>query len=127
MWKQNPDLHADFFFPSLSLHQEMAFNISAMVFLFFLFLVNSSSELVTSYAHHLEMKHDMLLSLVFEQGSYKKLYSYRHLINGFAVHMSPEQVKPRAILLSFYVFCLASLSLNSHFLMNPTILLGRNP
>lgn len=53
-----------------------------------------SSDSVTSYSHHLEMKHDMLLSLLFEHGTYKKLYSYRHLINGFAVHMSPEQVKP---------------------------------
>ena len=65
---------------------------------------NSSSELVTSYSRHLEMKHDMLLSLLFEHGTYKKLYSYRHLINGFAVHISPEQVKPWAILLFLFIY-----------------------
>ena len=53
------------------------------------------SELVTSYARHLERKHDMILGMLFEEGSYKKLYSYKHLINGFAVHVSPEQVKKK--------------------------------
>ncbi|KAL2534472.1 Subtilisin-like protease SBT2.5 [Abeliophyllum distichum] len=53
--------------------------------------IDVTSELVTSYAHHLEKKHDMLLGMLFEHGTYKKLYSYRHLINGFAVHISPEQ------------------------------------
>lgn len=53
------------------------------------------SELVISYAQHLEKKHDMLLGMLFDRGTYEKLYSYRHLINGFAVHLSPEQVKPR--------------------------------
>ncbi|XP_034699683.1 subtilisin-like protease SBT2.5 isoform X1 [Vitis riparia] len=55
--------------------------------------IDVTSELVTSYSRHLEMKHDMLLSLLFEHGTYKKLYSYRHLINGFAVHISPEQAE----------------------------------
>ncbi|CAA3021817.1 subtilisin-like protease [Olea europaea subsp. europaea] len=55
--------------------------------------IDVTSELVTSYAHHLEKKHDMLLGLLFEHGTYKKLYSYRHLINGFAVHISPEQAE----------------------------------
>lgn len=50
------------------------------------------SEKVTSYSRHLEKKHDMLLGMLFDRGTYKKLYSYRHLINGFAVHISPEQV-----------------------------------
>uniref|UniRef100_A0A2P2M2U9 Subtilase family protein n=1 Tax=Rhizophora mucronata TaxID=61149 RepID=A0A2P2M2U9_RHIMU len=54
---------------------------------------DASSELVTSYAKHLEKKHDMLLGLLFERGTYQKLYSYRHLINGFAVHVSPEQAE----------------------------------
>lgn len=71
-------------------------------FLFFLSLFSTvlgpdtgllSRELVTSYANHLIKKHDMLLGMLFEHGSYKKLYSYKHLINGFAVHLSPEQVK----------------------------------
>ncbi|KAI9191413.1 hypothetical protein LWI28_008262 [Acer negundo] len=55
--------------------------------------IDSTSELVTSYALHLEKKHDMLLGMLFEHGTYKKLYSYKHLINGFAVHMSPEQAE----------------------------------
>ncbi|KAJ4963663.1 hypothetical protein NE237_023602 [Protea cynaroides] len=55
--------------------------------------IDVTSELVTSYSHHLEQKHDMLLGLLFEHGTYKKLYSYRHLINGFSVHISPEQAE----------------------------------
>ncbi|VVA99573.1 unnamed protein product [Arabis nemorensis] len=55
--------------------------------------IDKSSELVTSYARHLERKHDLILGLLFEEGSYKKLYSYKHLINGFAVHGSPEQAE----------------------------------
>ncbi|KAI4344453.1 hypothetical protein L6164_011679 [Bauhinia variegata] len=55
--------------------------------------IDSTSELVTSYARHLENKHDMLLGMLFERGTYKKLYSFRHLINGFAVHISPDQAE----------------------------------
>ncbi|KAJ4709251.1 Subtilisin-like protease [Melia azedarach] len=55
--------------------------------------IDTTSELVTSYARHLEQKHDMLLGLLFERGSYKKLYSYKHLINGFSVHITPEQAE----------------------------------
>ncbi|WOL06491.1 subtilisin-like protease SBT2.5 [Canna indica] len=52
-----------------------------------------TSESVTSYALYLENKHDALLDSLFEVGTYKKLYSYHHLINGFAIHMSPEHVE----------------------------------
>ncbi|KAL6292543.1 hypothetical protein ACE6H2_000685 [Prunus campanulata] len=55
--------------------------------------IDTTSESVTSYARHLESKHDMLLGMLFEQGTYQKLYSYQHLINGFAVHISPEQAE----------------------------------
>ncbi|KAE8056696.1 hypothetical protein FH972_013444 [Carpinus fangiana] len=55
--------------------------------------IDTTSETVTSYAGHLERKHDMLLGRLFEHGTYNKLYSYRHLINGFAVHISPEQAE----------------------------------
>ncbi|OVA19237.1 Peptidase S8/S53 domain [Macleaya cordata] len=55
--------------------------------------IDITSELVTSYSHHLVKKHDMLLGLMFDRGTYKKLYSYKHLINGFAVHTSPEQAE----------------------------------
>ncbi|KAL9224570.1 hypothetical protein vseg_000591 [Gypsophila vaccaria] len=53
--------------------------------------IDVTREAVISYARHLEKKHDMLLGLLFSGGTYTKLYSYRHLINGFAVHISPEQ------------------------------------
>lgn len=55
--------------------------------------IDVTSEKVTSYSRHLEKKHDMLLGMLFDHGTYKKLYSYRHLINGFAVHISPEQAE----------------------------------
>ncbi|KAI4379669.1 hypothetical protein MLD38_005937 [Melastoma candidum] len=55
--------------------------------------IDTTSESVVSYAQHLEKKHDMLLGMLFDRGSYEKLYSYRHLINGFAVHLSPEQAE----------------------------------
>ncbi|CAI9760937.1 unnamed protein product [Fraxinus pennsylvanica] len=55
--------------------------------------IDVTSELVTSYSRHLEKKHDMLLGMLFDRGTYKKLYSYHHLINGFAVHISPEQAE----------------------------------
>lgn len=55
--------------------------------------IDVTSELVTSYARHLENKHDMILGMLFERGTYKKIYSYRHLINGFAVHTTPEQAE----------------------------------
>ncbi|CAL2225865.1 unnamed protein product [Prunus armeniaca] len=55
--------------------------------------IDTTSESVTSYARHLESKHDMLLGMLFEQGTYQKLYSYQHLINGFAVHISPQQAE----------------------------------
>ncbi|KAJ9538507.1 hypothetical protein OSB04_031240 [Centaurea solstitialis] len=53
--------------------------------------IDVASDLVTSYSRHLELNHDTLLETLFDQGTYKKLYSYKHLINGFAVHISPEQ------------------------------------
>ncbi|WMV36849.1 hypothetical protein MTR67_030234 [Solanum verrucosum] len=55
--------------------------------------IDTTSETVTSYAQHLEKKHDMLLALLFDRGTYKKIYSYRHLINGFAAHISHEQAE----------------------------------
>ncbi|KAL0739194.1 hypothetical protein Bca4012_015404 [Brassica carinata] len=55
--------------------------------------IDTTSELVTSYGRHLERKHDMILGMLFEEGSYKKLYSYKHLINGFAAHLSPDQAE----------------------------------
>ncbi|XP_031501310.1 subtilisin-like protease SBT2.5 [Nymphaea colorata] len=50
-----------------------------------------TSEHVRSYSFLLDKNHNAILASVFEPGTYKKLYSYHHLINGFAISMSPEQ------------------------------------
>ncbi|GAB2291439.1 hypothetical protein Dimus_025694 [Dionaea muscipula] len=55
--------------------------------------IDLTSDAVTSYVEHLENRHDMLLDVLFERDSYEKLYSYKHLINGFAVNVSPEQAE----------------------------------
>ncbi|KAL9270898.1 Subtilisin-like protease SBT2.5-like protein, partial [Drosera capensis] len=55
--------------------------------------VDLNRDAVKFYADHLENRHDMLLDTLFEHDSYEKLYSYKHLINGFAVHVSPEQAE----------------------------------
>uniref|UniRef100_A0A0E0LF75 Subtilisin-like protease n=1 Tax=Oryza punctata TaxID=4537 RepID=A0A0E0LF75_ORYPU len=52
-----------------------------------------TSEAVTSYSLHLRRYHDKLLDSLFVEGTYEKLYSYHHLINGFAVHTSPLQAE----------------------------------
>lgn len=91
----------------------------------------SFSELVISYARHLEKRHDMLLDMLFDQGTYKKLYSYRHLINGFAVHISPEQVKSSSYTFPF-LLCFRSIesisgqSSSTCFSYTVNILVGRN-
>ncbi|KAL6508516.1 hypothetical protein OROHE_021649 [Orobanche hederae] len=53
--------------------------------------IDVTSDLVVSYARHLEKRHGMLLDMLFGQGTYDKLYSYNYLLNGFAVHIAPEQ------------------------------------
>eukprot|EP00252_Welwitschia_mirabilis_P018057 TRINITY_DN40229_c0_g1_i1.p1 TRINITY_DN40229_c0_g1~~TRINITY_DN40229_c0_g1_i1.p1 ORF type:complete len:800 (+),score=173.85 TRINITY_DN40229_c0_g1_i1:223-2622(+) len=50
-------------------------------------------EEISAYTQKLQRQHEMILEQSLESGSYKKLYSYRHLINGFAVQMSPEQAE----------------------------------
>ncbi|KAG0473994.1 hypothetical protein HPP92_015851 [Vanilla planifolia] len=55
--------------------------------------VATSSESVMSYSYHLEKMYDELLDSLFEASSYKKIYSYGHLINGFSVHLSPDQAE----------------------------------
>ncbi|KAJ4789598.1 Subtilisin-like protease [Rhynchospora pubera] len=51
------------------------------------------SDIVRAYSIHLENKHNEILDSVLLEGSYTKLYTYRHLINGFAVHMNPLQAE----------------------------------
>ncbi|XP_058080521.1 subtilisin-like protease SBT2.4 [Magnolia sinica] len=45
-----------------------------------------------AYAKRLVESHDKVLESNLEVGSFKKLYSYTHIVNGFAVHATPSQV-----------------------------------
>ncbi|KAK7262127.1 hypothetical protein RJT34_29687 [Clitoria ternatea] len=50
-----------------------------------------NSEASKVHAKHLLASHDLLLQSTLERGSYNKLHSYKHLINGFSVHTTPSQ------------------------------------
>ncbi|KAJ3696263.1 hypothetical protein LUZ60_001640 [Juncus effusus] len=55
--------------------------------------IDFHSDIVRAYSIHLENKHDEILESVLLEGSYTKLYTYRHLINGFAIHMNHLQAE----------------------------------
>ncbi|KAH6777756.1 hypothetical protein C2S51_009068 [Perilla frutescens var. frutescens] len=44
------------------------------------------------YKEKMIEEHDLFLESLLEQGSYIKLYSYTHLLNGFAIHAKNEEV-----------------------------------
>ncbi|CAI9086837.1 OLC1v1020756C1 [Oldenlandia corymbosa var. corymbosa] len=44
------------------------------------------------HAKHLINSHDEFLQKALDVGSYTKLYSFKHIVNGFAVHTTPTQV-----------------------------------
>ncbi|XP_043693789.1 subtilisin-like protease SBT2.4 [Telopea speciosissima] len=46
-----------------------------------------------AHAKQLVDSHDQLLQNTIEVGGYKKLYSFKHIINGFAIHTTPSQAK----------------------------------
>ncbi|KAJ4951118.1 hypothetical protein NE237_027950 [Protea cynaroides] len=50
-----------------------------------------SDEDALMYKDSIISKHDNFLELLFRKGTYTKLYSYTHLINGFAVHITSEE------------------------------------
>ncbi|KAJ7559871.1 hypothetical protein O6H91_04G104400 [Diphasiastrum complanatum] len=52
---------------------------------------NVSNNFVAAHVAYLTRKQDFLLESTFAKRNYKKLYSYHHLINGFAVDITPEQ------------------------------------
>ncbi|XP_059639719.1 subtilisin-like protease SBT2.4 [Cornus florida] len=52
-----------------------------------------NSEVCKAHAKHLVDSHYQLLQSTLETGSYNKLYSFKHIVNGFAVHTTPSQVK----------------------------------
>ncbi|KAK9151588.1 hypothetical protein Syun_009897 [Stephania yunnanensis] len=55
------------------------------------FSPNSEAWLV--HAKQLEESHNILLKSTLEVGSYSKLYSFKHIANGFALHTTPSQAK----------------------------------
>ncbi|XP_068636449.1 subtilisin-like protease SBT2.5 isoform X3 [Aristolochia californica] len=55
--------------------------------------IDVNSESVIAYSGHLEKQHDALLEALFAAGTYEKVYSYYHLLHGFAVHTTPEQAE----------------------------------
>eukprot|EP01018_Ginkgo_biloba_P026306 Gb_39302 [translate_table: standard] len=59
--------------------------------------VDVTREHVQSYKKYLSESHDMLLQRTLESGTYTKLYSYHHLINGFAVDASAEAIERLAV------------------------------
>eukprot|EP01018_Ginkgo_biloba_P029561 Gb_20739 [translate_table: standard] len=48
------------------------------------------------YTSYLIRVQDSLLKRTFQRGTYKKLYSYHYLINGFAILITPEQAEKLA-------------------------------
>ncbi|KAL0326643.1 UNVERIFIED_CONTAM: Subtilisin-like protease SBT2.5 [Sesamum angustifolium] len=50
------------------------------------------SEDIAMYKRRMTQEHDVFLQSVLEEGSYVKLYSYTHLLNGFAIHAKGEEV-----------------------------------
>lgn len=61
------------------------------------------SEVFKAYEKLLVDSHDQLLLSTLETGSYKRLCSFKHIVNGFAVHTTPSQVLSNYInFLSFF-------------------------
>ncbi|XP_031262025.1 subtilisin-like protease SBT2.4 [Pistacia vera] len=54
---------------------------------------NFNSDLSKAYAKKLVDSHDQFLQSTFETGSYNKLYSFKHIVNGFAVHTTASQAE----------------------------------
>ncbi|XP_021819694.1 subtilisin-like protease SBT2.4 [Prunus avium] len=52
-----------------------------------------NSEVFKAHAKRLVDSHDQLLQSALETGSYSKLYSFKHILNGFAVHTTPSQAQ----------------------------------
>ncbi|KAF9590110.1 hypothetical protein IFM89_030858 [Coptis chinensis] len=52
-----------------------------------------NSEASKFHAKHLVDSHNQILGSTLELGSYNKLYSFKHIVNGFAVHTTPSQAK----------------------------------
>ncbi|XP_031132005.1 subtilisin-like protease SBT2.4 [Ipomoea triloba] len=55
--------------------------------------LDPSCESLKAYAKKLTESHDELLEVSLDRGSYNKVYSFKHIVNGFAVHTTPSQVE----------------------------------
>ncbi|XP_061359333.1 subtilisin-like protease SBT2.4 [Gastrolobium bilobum] len=55
--------------------------------------IDPNSEASKAHAKNLLASHDLLLQSALENGSYNKLHSFKHLINGFSVHTTHSQAK----------------------------------
>ncbi|XP_002524360.2 subtilisin-like protease SBT2.6 [Ricinus communis] len=53
---------------------------------------NPRIEEVMDYKESLSNSHDLFLESLLQKGTYTKLYSYTHLLNGVAVHVESEEV-----------------------------------
>lgn len=62
------------------------------------------SEVYKAHAKHLVDSHDQLLQTTLDSGSYNKLYSFKHIVNGFSVHTTPSQVSFLSPLLQTFIF-----------------------
>ncbi|KAK2359067.1 subtilisin protease SBT2.5 [Trifolium repens] len=56
-------------------------------------MVHLTREASKAHEKHLLASHNMLLQSTLKNGSYNKLHSYKHIINGFSVHTTPSQAK----------------------------------
>ncbi|GLT75193.1 hypothetical protein SLA2020_469350 [Shorea laevis] len=55
--------------------------------------LDRNSEVSKAHAKSLVDSHDRVLQNTLETGSYSKLYSFKYILNGFAVHTTPSQAK----------------------------------
>ncbi|CAA2974160.1 Chromodomain helicase hrp1 [Olea europaea subsp. europaea] len=52
-----------------------------------------NDENIAFYKERMTREHDIFLESLLEKGSYIKLYSYTHLLNGFAIYSKDKKVK----------------------------------
>ncbi|KAM3320292.1 hypothetical protein P3S67_007492 [Capsicum chacoense] len=55
--------------------------------------LNSKSEASKAYANQLTKSHDEFLQRYLKTGSYDKIYSFNHIVNGIAVHTTSSQIQ----------------------------------
>lgn len=91
-------------FPNFILYVRFLKIVFNLLVCFFAWMVSDSK----SHAKRLDESHDQLLQSTLETGSYSKLYSFKHIVNGFAVHTTSSQV------LSNLLSCLCSLQKNKN-------------